>query len=146
MCDTGDTCPGDAANDQDGDGVCDAVDDCLGGNNNIDQDSDGIPNFCDGCSDDPDNDAGERRSTLFASPLDAESSRYSQTRMDRALEMIRVRKQTTVTPTEMACVTTRTCVQDRMIRWIKTEMVFQMGATNAMISTTRSTMIAVSSA
>ena len=38
--------------DADRDGVCDADDKCLGGNDNIDTDGDGIPNHCDDCDED----------------------------------------------------------------------------------------------
>jgi len=43
--------------DDDGDGVCNDVDICPGGDDNVDSDSDGIPDFCDDCPNDPDNDA-----------------------------------------------------------------------------------------
>lgn len=46
--------------DSDDDGVCDDMDICPGGNDNIDTDEDGIPDFCDACPDstaeDSDND------------------------------------------------------------------------------------------
>jgi len=43
--------------DSDGDGVCDGLDVCDGGDDSIDGDNDGIPDFCDGCAlDCPDSD------------------------------------------------------------------------------------------
>jgi hypothetical protein len=44
-----DTCPDDAANDYDNDGVCDMSDVCLLGPDDADADSDGIPDACDLC-------------------------------------------------------------------------------------------------
>jgi len=40
--------------DEDGDDVCDAVDVCPGGDDNLDADLDGTPDFCDECPNDPD--------------------------------------------------------------------------------------------
>lgn len=43
--------------DSDNDGVCDGLDVCPGGDDNMDGDNDGIPDFCDGCAVDcPDSD------------------------------------------------------------------------------------------
>lgn len=50
-----DTIPCDGR-DEDGDGVCDAVDVCPGGDDSLDNDGDGAPNLCDVCVDDPDDD------------------------------------------------------------------------------------------
>ena len=43
-------CTVDNGDDTDGDGVCDDVDICPGGDDNADSDSDGVPNFCDPCN------------------------------------------------------------------------------------------------
>ena len=42
-------CSGTPLPDSDGDGVCDVLDICAGGDDNIDSDQDGIPDFCDSC-------------------------------------------------------------------------------------------------
>ena len=48
---------GEECNDADGDSVCDDVDTCPGGDDNIDTDNDGIADFCDDCNEiDFDND------------------------------------------------------------------------------------------
>ncbi len=52
-----DNCPNDALNDSDNDGVCDDIDICLGGDDNMDTDTDGIPDVCDVCPNDALNDS-----------------------------------------------------------------------------------------
>jgi hypothetical protein len=54
-CDPGALCTedGDARLDQDGDGVCDAMDACPGRMDGADRDSDGVPDGCDACPTDP---------------------------------------------------------------------------------------------
>jgi hypothetical protein len=42
-------CGGGVSSDSDGDGVCDALDVCPGGDDNVDTDSDGVADFCDNC-------------------------------------------------------------------------------------------------
>ena len=42
-----DACPNSATGDSDGDGICDDLDICPNGDDNIDTDSDGIPDACD---------------------------------------------------------------------------------------------------
>ncbi|UZO79562.1 T9SS type A sorting domain-containing protein [Aquimarina sp. ERC-38] len=42
--------------DDDNDGICNQIDVCSGGDDNMDNDNDDIPDFCDECPDDPDND------------------------------------------------------------------------------------------
>ncbi len=37
--------------DTDGDGVCDSLDICNGGDDNVDEDMDGVPDYCDTCND-----------------------------------------------------------------------------------------------
>ena len=44
-----DACPLDSPDDSDGDGVCEGVDICAGGDDAIDTDGDGVPDFCDQC-------------------------------------------------------------------------------------------------
>lgn len=55
--DTADTCPSDAANDADADGICGDVDVCAGFDDNADMDGDAEPDGCDACPVDPLNDA-----------------------------------------------------------------------------------------
>jgi len=43
-----DTCPDDALNDSDSDGVCDGGDVCLPGDDNVDLDGNGTPDACEG--------------------------------------------------------------------------------------------------
>jgi len=42
-------CPNDALNDSDSDLVCDSIDVCLSGDDNLDDDEDGVPDACDAC-------------------------------------------------------------------------------------------------
>ncbi len=44
-------CAGVQEPDSDGDGVCDALDQCEGGDDTVDMDGDGTPDFCDSCVD-----------------------------------------------------------------------------------------------
>ena len=57
MADGCDTCPNDADNDADADGVCGDVDVCPGFDDNVDTDEDGLADGCDTCPNDADNDA-----------------------------------------------------------------------------------------
>ncbi len=52
-----DPCPADASDDSDGDGVCDGVDVCAGGDDALDIDGDGVADFCDPCPVDALNDS-----------------------------------------------------------------------------------------
>ena len=49
------TISGGSSGDSDGDGVCDPLDICDGGDDNVDDDGDGVPDFCDTCPGGDDN-------------------------------------------------------------------------------------------
>ena len=61
--------------DSDGDGVCDNIDICIGGDDNVDDDGDGVPNFCDACpggNDNADSDGDGVADFCDACPTDPE--------------------------------------------------------------------------